>query len=236
MAARTKLTREPPVRTGPIRRPARALWAVNGTAKAVNGTMNDVVERSVDTAYMVIDEYMERGRAAARLQTERTDGRDEMSTDDPLYTNPFGVTSELMAPWVQLMRMWANGVASLVPGGSSAVNTWMNAFTPAGMAWAGMTMDTKVAVRVKSIQEVAVTVDLTPGAGALKLRAERVGQKGKSASAPKVDADLVSTAPGLVTVTVTVPDGQPKGLVSFTIRDSSNQPRGTMQVNVLPDP
>ena len=152
-----------------------------------------------------------------------------MGTDDSRYTNPFGVTSDLMAPWVQLMRMWASGVASFVPGGPSAVNTWMSAFTPVGMAWAGMTMDTKVEVRVTSKQLVAVTVDLPPGAEALELRAEPVGKK-KSG----VDVALVGKR-GLVLVTVKVQDDQPKGSVSYTIRDSSDQHRGTLQVNVLPD-
>ena len=231
-AARTKITREPPVRTGPIRQPAR-LGTAERLVTTTDGALRNVVERSVDTAYRVIDEYMERGRAAARLQTERSDGRNGMSTD-PRYTTPYTATSDLMAPWVEMMRMWADGMAAFVPGGQSAVNAWMNTFAPFGTAWAGMAMDTKVEVRVSSKQLVAINVDLTPGAEALALKAEPVMEKAKASASSPVTVTLESSR-GLVRVTVSVPDDQPKGSQSFTILDAYNQHRGTLQVDVLPE-
>ena len=176
-------------------------------------------ERNVDTAYTVIEEYMERGRAAARLQTERSEGRDRMSTD-PRYTTPYRPNLDLMAPWVQMTRFWAD-----------AVNAWMFAFVPGSAAWAGITpglnKSARIEVRVTSKPVTAVTVDLHPGADALLLTAEPAEQAGIQVN---LDSD-----PGVVRVNVSVPDDQPPGSQSFVIQDAYKQPRGTLQVKVLPE-
>jgi hypothetical protein len=256
-AARTKITREPPVRGGPIRQPARGIPVASSApsvepsattgvvemgfrtaemmVKAADEAVKGVVERSVDTAYMVIDEYMERGRVAARLQTQESDGRNGMSTDPP-YTTPFGATSDLMAPWAQMMRMWADGLSALVPGGPGAVNAWMNAFVPGSAVWAGagMNANAKVEVHVSSKPVTAVTVDLHPGADALVLTAEPVEPAGDGAAMPAVMVVLESS-PGLVRVKVRVPDDQLAGSQSFMVRDAYRQQRGTVRVDVLPE-
>src|SRR5580765_983710 len=170
MAARTRVTREPPERSGPIRQagmggssasPARAaepvtpssvveqgLEAARMMARVADATVKGVVERGVDTAYTVVDEYMARGRNAAGRQSQWTDGRNGMS-QDPQFSTPWGSSSDLMAPWWQMMRMWAEGMAAFVPGGPAMA--WLNAFVPGGTGWAGSPSQApRVEVRVSS--------------------------------------------------------------------------------------
>jgi hypothetical protein len=245
--ARTKITREPPVRSGPIRRPGREVPTastpsvepiatttvveklVSGADDAVKG----VVERGVDTAYAVIDEYMERGRAAALLQTEQSDGRNVMGTESR-NSNPYWAASDLMAPWIQwgqMMRLWADGLSAFMPGGPYAVDAWANAFVarsgarPAAGRWSP-----RVEVRVSSERFVSAWADLSPGADASDLIYEPATR-----DAHQVRVDFEDCC-GVVLMKVTVPKTYPKGRHKLTIQDKTDRcQRGTLWVDVLSD-
>jgi hypothetical protein len=254
MAARTRVTREPPERSGPIRQagmgrpsasPARAADPVTPSsvveqgletarmmARVADATVKGVVERGVDTAYTVIDEYMARGRNAAGRQGQWTDGRNGMS-QDPQFSTPWGSSSDLMAPWWQMMRMWAEGMAAFVPGGPATA--WLNAFVPGGTGWAGSPSQApRVEVRVSSKRTAVVTVSLHPGADSMQLTAEPPAATG-NAKKPSPLGLTFESFPGLVRVSVTVPDDQPADSFTFTIRDRDHNQRGELRVDVLPE-
>src|SRR6185436_16198621 len=100
-------------------------------ARVADATVKGAVERGVDTAYAVIDEYMTRGRNAADRRSQSTDGRNGMS-QDPQFSTPWGPGSDLLAPWWQMMRIWAEGMAAFMPGGAGPATAWANAFVPGG--------------------------------------------------------------------------------------------------------
>jgi hypothetical protein len=253
MADRKRVTREPPERGGPIRRtgmgsssaseapPAdpvtpssvvdQGLKTARMMARVADATVKGVVERSVDTAYTVIDEYMTRGRNAAGLRSQSTDGRNGMS-QDPQFSTPWGPSSDLMAPWWQMMRMWAEGVAAFMSVGPGSASAWLNSFAPGGAGWTGGPSP-RVEVRVSSKRTAVVTVSLQPGADSLQLTADAPAATG-NAKKPSLDIAFESL-PGLVRVSVTVPDDQPADSYTFTIRDRDHCQRGELRVDVLPE-
>ncbi len=237
MATRARVKREPPERSGPIRRaavgrssasPGRA--AAPGAPSSVEAAVTGVVERGVDTAYTVIDEYMTRGRNAAGRWSQWTDGRNEMS-EAPQFSTPWG-SSDLMAPWWQMMRMWADGLSAFVPGGQGPATAWLNAFVPGASTWSSQAP--RVEVRVSSKPTAVVTVSLDPGADSMQLTAEPPANRGNGKKSSPLGLTLESF-PGLVRVSVTVPDDQPADSYTFTVRDKDHNPRGELRVDVLPE-
>src|SRR5262245_43519974 len=102
MAGQARVKRKPPERTGPIRQagmgnssPSRGptdsvtpssvvdqgLETARLMVTVADAAVKGAVERGVDTAYTVIDDYMTRGRNAAGNRSQWTDGRDDMSQD-----------------------------------------------------------------------------------------------------------------------------------------------------------
>jgi len=249
MAARTRATREAPERTGPIRQAGMSSSSVSQIraagpvtpssvvdqgiktarmmARVADGTVKGVVERSVDTAYTVIDEYMTRGRDAAGRRSQWTDGRNDMSQDPQFST--WGPSSDLVAPWWQMMRMWADGMAALMFCGPAAATTWANACARGGTGWTGSHYQApKVEVRVSSKRHAAVTMSLQPGAESMELTATG---KGNESTLPEIEFEppVTATVRG---VNVTVPDDLPAGPYTFTINDGNHNQRGELRVDV----
>lgn len=253
MADPARVKREPPERSGPIRQvgmgsssasPAGAADPITPSsvvdqglktarlmARVADATVKGAVERGVETAYTVVDEYMTRGRNAAG---RRTDGRNGMS-QDPQFSTPWGSSSDLLAPWWQMMRIWAEGMAAFMPGGPGPATAWLNAFVPGGAAWAGSTYQPpRVEVRVSSKSTAVVAVSLHPGADSLQLTTEPLAPAGNARKSSPLGLTFESF-PGLVRVNVTVPDDQPADTYTFTIRDKDHYQRGELRVEVLPE-
>jgi hypothetical protein len=249
MAARTRVTREPPERTGPIRRAGmgsssasqagaagpvtpssvveQGIKTARMMARVADGTVKGVVERSVDNAYTVIDEYMTRGRDAAGRRSQWTDGRYDMSQDPQFST--WGPNSDFVAPWWQMMRTWADGMAAFMFCGPAAATTWLNACARGGTGWAGSHVQApKIEPRVSSKRHAAVTVSLQPGAESMELTATG---KGNEPTLPEIkfDPPVAATVRG---VNVTVPDDLPAGPYTFTISDENHNRRGELRVDV----
>src|SRR5437879_799582 len=94
-----------------------------------------LLERGVETAYMVVEEYLLRGRQAAGRRSNSANsangdghGRPDMSNDKPGNSHPnsnqWGQLPPMMMPFMQMMRMWTDGMSQLVPGGGMAAD-WM---------------------------------------------------------------------------------------------------------------
>jgi hypothetical protein len=252
MASSRRITRDQPERTGPIRNsgfpsrapestttsgPASAFGAAidEGMATAfriaedAGATMQGAVERGVETAYTVIEDYMRRGQQAAGRYRDRTQGERTMNGDN--YSNGYGSSGygpmgAMMAPWMQAMRMWTETMSTFMPGGAAMGTEWMNAFAPpmSGAHQGG------VAVRVASATPAEVAIDLDPRAYAVPLKA-----------APLVHATTPGTAPALVAVelhyvdnrcrvSIVVPNDQPPGVYSGAILDNAGLQRGTLRV------
>lgn len=246
-----RVKRETPERDGPVRQGAAAAamfgdavtrrveQLVDGglkTARLVVEAATEPVlgaaERGVHTAYTVLDEYLARGKEAAKRYQVPSPGTPDMS--DNRQGNgawgAFGPMGPMMAqaagPWMQVARMWTDSMAQFVPGGPQAVNQWM-AMWPGmpGAAQAGT--GARAAVRVSSARPATVQVSLAPEAEYMTLSAAPV-----SATGDALGGVNISTAEGRVLVSVTVADTQAAGMYRGAIVDGGGNPRGELTVDI----
>ena len=89
-------------------------------------------------------------------------------------------------------------------------------------------------MRVSSKRTAVVTVSLHPGADSMQLTAEPPAATG-NAKKPSPLGLSFESFPGLVRVSVTVPDDQPADSYTFTIHDRDHNQRGELRVDVLPE-
>lgn len=228
MSDSDRLKRDAPSRTGPIRNKPVA---------------TQLLERGVETAYMVVEEYMLRGRQAAgrRYQngsanagsagSTNGNGRPDMSNDRQQGGSGNGSQMPpLMQPFMQMMRMWTDGMSAFVPGGGMA-SDWMNQWMPGMTAWTGTPTTTRaISVYISSKHPAEVTVDLEPGAEYAKLTADPLtsGDSG----APPLAAVRFECETGHVRVRVTVPTDQPGGSYAGHIHDATGARRGEVRVEI----
>lgn len=203
-----------------------ARLVVEAAAEPVLGA----AERGVHTAYTVLDEYLARGKEAAKRYEMPTPGSPTMSDQRQNgMWNAFGPMGPMMAqaagPWMQVARMWSDSMSQFVPGGQQAMDQWM-AMWPA-MAGVASRAAAPVRVQVASTRPVAVQVSLAPGAEYMTLGASPVAQGGET-----LGGVAVSTAEGRVTVSVTVADAQGAGTYRGPVVDGGGNPRGELVVEI----
>ena len=204
--------------------------------EVADATVRGAVERGVETAYMVIEEYMLRGQQSAGQHHARKGG--EMNGDRS-YGNGggagwsgggWGAGNPMLAPWMQMMRVWSDAVSQFVPGGAMGAE-WMNQFVPGMCPPAPGAGRAKVSVHIASAQPAEVTVDLQPGAEFMDLTLEPLVHADREA-APSLNAADIVTRQGHIRVRITVPSDQPHGRYSGAIHDSAGVPRGELIVEI----
>ena len=247
--------REPPERTAPIRNKFAAPPRVDGqrhaafsastvageTAKRVKSSfksadeaMRRTVERGVDTAYKVIDEYMLHGRQAAGRHHGRRGAQGSDATGDGQqawnnYSAAWKALTPLAAPLIQILRQLAGGAAA---SGAGIASDWLNQLMP-GQQRNGS--NTVVAVQVSSRAQTEVTVDLQPGADSQNLKADPLVHTERRDAPPLVSIALESRA-GQIRVRVTVPNDQPAGTYVGALHDVTGVKRGELRVAIAAAP
>src|SRR5262245_11423332 len=116
-----RITRPPLGRTQPMRNwsmlfgapgatPEQSTSGATSTTYQTSASLNDVVSRSVELGYRVIDEYIRQGQRAAQRFTERSYGADTMANDlqqaAPLMTQ---YASDFLALWFEFMQATLSG-------------------------------------------------------------------------------------------------------------------------------
>jgi hypothetical protein len=264
VASRNRLKRHAPKRYGPIRNkvmtaaptasdPSRtsgpgytvgaivdeSVKTAMRAVEAADATMRGAVERGVDTAYTVIEEYMLRGRQAAGRNHGSRNGRNDMNDErqnggvSTGYQSggygggPWNAFNPMMAPWMQLMRMWADNVAAFMPPGMPM--DWMNQFIPGGSAWGVPSARVSVSLGVASQRPVEVKADIDAGAEYSKLTAEPlIAGDGKGTP---LHAYLECT-PGHISVRLTIPPTQPAGRYGGAVHDVAGIKRGQITIDI----
>jgi hypothetical protein len=257
MAKSPRVKRQEPERTGPIRNPAvsasreratnsngaggagfnigaavdESLKTARRIVETSNATIQGAVERGVETAYMVIEEYMLRGQRAAGRHKDRSNGEQPMNDKPPFGggPGPFGPFTPMMAPWVQMMRLWTDTMWAFT--GQTGGADWMNQFMPGMAAWTGGANRCVVSVQVSSQQPAEVTVDLQPGADNLNLTAAPLIHS-EDQDVPPLLGTAISCESGHVRVRVTVPNDQPPGSYAGALQDAAGFKRGELRVEI----
>lgn len=209
------------------------LDAAMRAVEAADATIRGTVERSVETAYQVIEEYMLRGRQAAGRHHETRNGRDRMSDDtsNGHGQRPGGIGFDPMQPWMQMMRLWTDTMTTMMPAAAAMMPTnLMSQFMPGAAPFANAYQRAKLSVSVTSENPVEVSVDLDPGAEYASLTVDPLARA--ESGAPKIASTSVACDAGRVTLRVTVPKDQPSGRYTGAVLDATGTRRGEVTVVV----
>ena len=212
---------------------SQGLDAARFVVDAATAPMRGAVERGVESAYMVIEEYMLRGRQAAARFQQRRAGSEDMSDERPYgagSAGPWGPMGPLVGTWMQMMRMWTDSMSPFIPGGSAMATDWMNQFAPAmAGVWGAGRVRQSVVVSASCPTEVALDID--PGAEAMPLRVEPLAPM-EAAGGPPLAGVGIECSAGRIQVRVTVPDDQPAGTYRGAVTDAGGNRRGELRVEL----
>lgn len=259
---RARLSRTPAARTGPIRDATMMFRSAPPSAgaaqdepqrrsadpskKAEDGTLKGAVEHSVEMAYRVIDDLLQRGRRAAGRASPPS------QKANPVRNNPSNnIATLMMQTWMDMGRMWFGMMGPMMLGG---LTPWQQGAGFGGMF--GRTDDggrqysssatqtdgrTKVTLDLRCDRPTEVMIDinrLSAENRRLSLQPLRETHKHPSKSdgaAPKLDitgVDITQHEDGAVRLSVNVPSGQPHGVYTGAIFAEDGTPVGAVTVKI----
>jgi hypothetical protein len=209
-----------------------------GDASGAGGTFGDVVSRSVDLGYRVVEDYIRQGQKTAERMASRTYGQDAFTGDlQELGMRVMRYASEFMAVWFDFMERAAagGGMPSPAPGATSPAAPEPSSDAPSA-APPREAARQRVRVEVTSPWPTEVELDLRPGTVGrpLVLQALRAVEPDK----PRIDAVSFDggAAGGTPTVRIRVPPEQPAGVYNALLIDEQTAaPAGTLSVRIVRD-
>lgn len=230
---------------------------------AAEATMQGFVERGVNTAYQVIDEYMRRGQEAAQRFSPPGFGSAGPGYASPGFAadvagawaqnlaGPLGQAASSMAvPWAQLLRAWADGLATMSPmagqatGWPPATGASVSASASAQAPTAGSSAASpgatasaagpraKITVECIARQPAEMAVSLEPGADLAALHA-RWSCEGVGAVGP--GDVIVYSEPGHVHVRLALCEQSVPGRHVAALVDGQDQEWGSLSVRIAQD-
>jgi hypothetical protein len=254
MSANDRIKRPPLERLQAIRN-----WSTlfNGAVTAGDGVgpdsgasepapLNEVIARSVDLGYRVVDEYVRQGQKAAQRLNERSYGAQTMAGDvQDLAMRLTQYASDFAGVWLQLVQLAAAGngapAAPKTAEQAGPLGTEGRAADAADAPTAGQSAGgqtpaaeaTHVRIAVRSAQPVEVTVDIRPEAARRALIVHAL--RSVDPDAPRLDD--VRFEPGSDEVAaclrVHVPAGHAPGIYSgLMIDEHTSRPVGTVSVTI----
>lgn len=239
-AKRPTLERSTPIRSwnGIVRAPESP--GAGGSADP-GGTdrVDDVIVRSVELGYRVIDEYVKRGQAAAQRMQHGAYGANDMARDAQ------GIAGQLVRSATDLAGAWAeffalanrdgtsNGNGQTPPhsNGASAPNghAASTAGVPPAPTAASVAAPWRVRLRVRAPRPVETALDLSPVPSDHPLVVHPL--RAEDGTGPRLDEVGVEAADGVATIVVAIPDAHPAGTYAASVfDDATNLPVGTITV------
>lgn len=237
MSSNERIRRPPLERTQPIRNwsalfgpPSPGSPPPDGAdptrGRQRGGGLGDVVSRSVELGYRVIDEYIRQGQKAARRLSEGAYGPERWAEDaQDLAQRMAQVASELVGTWFELLERANAGSAARptppAPGARPAQPT--TAAVPGGY----------VRLAIASAQPLEVLLELRPEAAGRRLVAHAL--RAPEAWKPRLDEVefRVDGAGGAPTLHIRVPAHHPPGSYEgLVVDEDTSRPVGVVRVCV----
>jgi len=233
-----RLNRTRPIRSWPAFLGASATGTDNarsgdgsGSSRA-DGAMNDVVARSVDLGYRVIDEYIQQGQKAARRWAQQSFAPEALGDDtQELARRMTRFATDFGSLWFEAWQL-ALGQGPPAPGretDSSASLPQPPSPPPTGEERPPI----RLRILVSSPYPTEVMVDWLPHPVARHLRVQslRAIDSNRQLSDVKLEA---AKGDEPYRLRVRVPRGQPAGVYNGMIIDEdTNRPAGTMSLRIL---
>ncbi|MCI0635275.1 MAG: hypothetical protein L0206_15390, partial [Actinobacteria bacterium] len=207
----------------------------------------DVIARSVELGYRVVDDYIRQGRKAAERLGDRSYGAAALGADvQELGTRMMQYAADFMGVWMQLMEIATAGAAArpfpvpsaspppAAPAATDRVRT--DAATDGTPNGTPVSDGTRVRIEVASPWPTEVWLDLRPeaGRGPVVVHALRAADP----QVPRLDdvtfANGAADEPPLLRVRI--PPSQPRGVYNGLLIDlRTSRPVGTVSVRVSPE-
>lgn len=258
MNSRERIKRPKLDRTRPIRGWGTLLGAAEkaaggrsdgGSTKPLgSGALNDVVSRSVDLGYRVIDEYIRQGQKAAQRFNDRSYGANAVTNDmQEIATRMAQYASDFAALWFEFMEAAAASAGGWPPPPPPPANESKRparaskepgmppATAPAPAEGDGVDL-TRVRIAVTSPHPTEVSLDLRPHISGRRLVVQslRAVDPDKPRLSDVTIEDGVSDEP--LTLRIRVPMGQPAGVYNALIIDEeTSRPVGTVSLRIAPE-
>jgi len=204
--------------------------------------LNDVVTRSVDLGYRVIDEYIRQGQKAAQRLNERSYGAQTMAGDvQDLAMRLTQYASDFAAVWLQLVQLAATGsgaasapASATQPGPGESPTPAVDTGAAVESASHAAAPAARVRIEVRAAQPTEVAVDIRPDATGMPLIAHAL--RAMDPNLPRLeDVSFVPASDGgAASLRIRVPPGQPPGIYNgMLIEEQTSRPAGTVSVTVL---
>ena len=248
MSASDRLRRPSLDRTAPLRRVSTLFAPPSGDGEnarpgARSEGLADVMSRSVELGYRVVDEYIRQGRRAAERLRSRSFSVESLQSDvQDASMRVAQYASEFASVWMDMLRVAAGAGA---PRGSARQATQATApffgerpepeSSPPrrDVTNAVSQPRARIALQVVSARPTETTLDLRPDAfGPLLVHALRSAD----AERPRITdvAYVPATDSGTATIRVRVPDDLPAGTYSgLLLEPESSRPAGMLNIRVL---
>lgn len=205
-----------------------------------SATLGDMLTRSVQIGYRVVDEYVRQGQKAASRFSRGPAATDGLTGDlQDFNVRMMQHASELFGVWFDFVdRYVAGGLVSRpsgVPGAAPAGPAHGSGGTPEPAA-APAADRARVRVEVVSPWPTEVTVDLRPGAGGTLLIVQAL--RAVEPEKPRLEGIVFecATADAPPCLRVRVPATQPAGVYHGVLVDAQTSvPAGTVSVRVSHD-
>ena len=240
---RPRLERSQPIRNwstlfkGPVEDGA----APDGESAAAGQTgaasIGDVVSRSVDLGYRVVDEYIRQGQKAAQRLNERSYGMQTMAGDvQDLAMRLTQYASDFAAVWLQLVQLASAGNGGAVAPGADRAPVAPDGDGAAGGATRAEATSPGVArvrIEVRSAQPTEVAVDIRPDAADRPLIVHAL--RAVDPDTPRlVSVRFEPASEGAAAcLRIDVPPGHPAGVYSgLMIDQGTSRPVGTVSVTL----
>jgi hypothetical protein len=242
-----RIKRPRPERTGPIRGWSGIFGRPTGTAGNGHAPgFDDVVTRSVELGYRVIDEYVRQGqRAAAGMRAPRTDPEAMTSDLQGLMGRMAQYTSDFLGVWSEFVEVATRGAmmpGAMMPGAmSGAANGAANGSASGSATGHGpspapaASEDPGVRVELQATRPTEVSVDLRPLTPGARLCVQ--GMRAMEPGEPRLDdVTLAASGPGApLVLRIVVPAAQPAGTYNgIVVEEETSRPVGTVSVRLPP--
>lgn len=244
MTDRDRIRRPPPERTSPIRRWDGLLGVVAPSGSEAPAAANppqadQVLARSVEIGYRVVDEYLTRGQEAAQRVRRGVYGAEEIAQDVQSVANQLvRSASDFAGAWVEFFALAGRDATASPATGRAPARDNPGAVDATAMAEAPVEgtaagpMRVRLSVAAARPVETALDLDPMPANHRLVVQQLRLEADGTIRIS---DVRVEPGDDGIARIRVGVPNDQTPGRYSATVvDDTTNLPAGELTIIVPP--
>jgi hypothetical protein len=242
---RERAKRPPLERSAPIRSWSALLRAPQsedhaGASEPASERIDDVIVRSVELGYRVIDDYVKRGQVAAQRMQHGAYGPGDMARDaQGVAGQMVRSAADLAGAWVEFFALTTrdgngagNGHDAAATAASAAAPAPVADAPPAAAPVASVVEPLRVRLRVSTARAVETALDVRPVPADHRLVVHAL----RGADGARIDDVRVETGDGTAVIAIRVSSEHPAGpYTGLVVDDTTNVPVGVITLVIAPE-